>query len=91
VWRGRLPLLDSRTLKCGAGRLAVRPSRPTPGCTAASGDAGSSVTLQPGTRVPAYCTANGRMLHAGRMSVEQMVERCLPTLIKYQVELNALL
>jgi IclR family pca regulon transcriptional regulator len=25
------------------------------------------------------------------MSVEQMVERCLPTLIKYQVELNALL
>jgi IclR family pca regulon transcriptional regulator len=127
-----------------------------------------SATLQPGTRVPAYCTANGRMLlaslapdqaerylarampepitshtivdrarlaqeiararergyavvdqelelglrtiavpvknfrgdvvaamnisvHAGRMSVEQMVERCLPALIKYQVELNALL
>jgi IclR family pca regulon transcriptional regulator len=25
------------------------------------------------------------------MSVEQMVERCLPALIKYQVELNALL
>lgn len=127
-----------------------------------------SATLQPGTRVPAYCTANGRMLlaalapeevadylvrampepitshtivdrvqlgeeiahartlgyavvdqelelglrtiavpvknfrgdvvaamnisvHAGRMSVAQMVERCLPALIKYQVELNALL
>lgn len=127
-----------------------------------------SATLQPGTRVPAYCTANGRMLlaslpqaqverylaratperinvhtivdkcalaqamarareqgyavvdqelelglrtiavpvrnfrgevvaamnisvHAGRMSVEQMVERCLPALIKFQVELNALL
>jgi IclR family pca regulon transcriptional regulator len=127
-----------------------------------------SATLQPGTRVPAHCTANGRVLlaslpqdeverflaratpepvtshtivdrarlgeeiararergyavvdqelelglrtiavpvrnfrgdvvaamnisvHAGRMSVEQMVERCLPTLIKYQVELNALL
>jgi IclR family pca regulon transcriptional regulator len=30
-------------------------------------------------------------VHAGRMSVEQMVERCLPALIKYQVELNALL
>lgn len=127
-----------------------------------------SATLQPGTRVPAYCTANGRMLlatltpegvadylarttpepitshtivdrgrlaeeiarartlgyavvdqelelglrtiavpvknfrgevvaamnisvHAGRMSVAQMVECCLPALIKYQVELNALL
>jgi IclR family pca regulon transcriptional regulator len=127
-----------------------------------------SATLQPGTRVPAYCTANGRMLlaslapeqvagylaraalepitshtavdrarlgediarareqgycvvdqelelglrtiavpvrnfrgdvvaamnisvHAGRMSVAQMVERCLPALISYQVELNALL
>lgn len=127
-----------------------------------------SATLQPGTRVPAYCTANGRMLlaalaperlpdylaraapepitshtivdhaqlgeeiararaqgyavvdqelelglrtiavpvknfrgdvvaamnisvHAGRMSVAHMVERCLPALIKYQVELNALL
>jgi IclR family pca regulon transcriptional regulator len=127
-----------------------------------------SATLQPGTRVPAYCTANGRVLlaslaegevgrflaratperinahtivdkselaqaiarvreqgyavvdqelelglrtiavpvrsfrgevvagmnisvHAGRMSVERMVERCLPALIKFQVELNALL
>jgi IclR family pca regulon transcriptional regulator len=30
-------------------------------------------------------------VHAGRMSVAQMVERCLPALIKYQVELNALL
>lgn len=127
-----------------------------------------SVTLQPGTRVPAYCTANGRVLlahlpqqqidafleraqperitehtivskerlaleiararaqgyalvdqelelglrtiavplknfrgevvaamnisvHAGRMPREQMVERCLPALIKMQVELNALL
>jgi len=127
-----------------------------------------SVTLQPGTRVPAYCTANGRMLlahlpqaqldaflaraqperitehtivnkerlaleiarareqgyalvdqelelglrtiavplrnfrnevvaamnisvHAGRIAREQMVERCLPALIKIQVELNALL
>jgi IclR family pca regulon transcriptional regulator len=127
-----------------------------------------SATLQPGTRVPAYCTANGRMLlaslapaqaeayvarampervtshtivdraalageiaqareqgyavvdqelelglrtiavpvknfrgevvaamnisvHAGRMTVVQMVERCLPALIKYQVELNALM
>jgi IclR family pca regulon transcriptional regulator len=127
-----------------------------------------SATLQPGTRVPAYCTANGRVLlaslahgeverylaratperinthtivdraelaraiarvreqgyavvdqelelglrtiavpvrnfrgevvaamnisvHAGRMSVEQMAERCLPALIKFQVELNALL
>ncbi|KQV82273.1 IclR family transcriptional regulator [Massilia sp. Root351] len=127
-----------------------------------------SVTLQPGTRVPAYCTANGRVLlahlpqaqieafleraqperitehtvvskerlalelarvraqgyalvdqelelglrtmavplknfrgeivaamnisvHAGRMPLEQMVERCLPALIKIQVELNALL
>jgi IclR family pca regulon transcriptional regulator len=30
-------------------------------------------------------------VHAGRMSVAQMIERCLPTLIKYQVELNALL
>jgi IclR family pca regulon transcriptional regulator len=127
-----------------------------------------SATLQPGTRVPAYCTANGRMLlaslppaqledflartqpeeitehtivdkerlaqeiarirvqgyalvdqelelglrtiavpvknfrgevvaavnisvHAGRMPLEQMVERCLPALIKIQVELNALL
>ncbi|EEF22085.1 Pca regulon regulatory protein, putative, partial [Ricinus communis] len=126
-----------------------------------------SVTLQPGTRVPAYCTANGRVLlahlppaqldaflaradperitehtivnrerlameiartrvqgyalvdqelelglrtiavplknfrgevvaamnisvHAGRMPLEQMVERCLPALIKIQVELNAL-
>lgn len=127
-----------------------------------------SATLQPGTRVPAFCTANGRVLlasmapaqcdavlerarpeavtsytivergrlaeeiariraqgyavvdqelelglraiavplknfrgevvaamnitvHAGRMSVAQMVERCLPALIKFQVELNALL
>ncbi|HEX8788254.1 MAG TPA: IclR family transcriptional regulator C-terminal domain-containing protein [Telluria sp.] len=127
-----------------------------------------SATLQPGTRVPAYCTANGRVLlanlpqeqverflaratperihaqtivdknelaqaiarvreqgyavvdqelelglrtiavpvrnfrgevvaamnisvHAGRMTVGQMVERCLPSLIKFQVELNALL
>ncbi|MRW89794.1 helix-turn-helix domain-containing protein [Duganella sp. FT80W] len=127
-----------------------------------------SATLQPGTRVPAWCTANGRMLlahlpqeqldaylervqleritehtivdkqqlareiaearaqgyalvdqelelglrtmavplknfrgevvaamnisvHAARMSLQQMVERCLPTLIKMQVELNALL
>ncbi|MGK5077297.1 IclR family transcriptional regulator domain-containing protein [Janthinobacterium sp. HLX7-2] len=127
-----------------------------------------SATLQPGTRVPAYCTANGRMLlaslpqeqieaflaraqpeqitehtivnkerlaleiararargyalvdqelelglrtiavplrnfrgevvaamnisvHAGRMPIEQMVERYLPALIKIQVELNALL
>lgn len=127
-----------------------------------------SATLQPGTRVPAWCTANGRILlanlapaqaervlaraapepitahtivdrarladeiarareqgyavvdqelelglrtiavplrnfrgdvvaamnisvHAGRMNVAQMVERCLPALIKYQVELNALL
>jgi IclR family pca regulon transcriptional regulator len=30
-------------------------------------------------------------VHAGRMSVEQMVERCLPALITFQVELNALL
>jgi IclR family pca regulon transcriptional regulator len=127
-----------------------------------------SSTLQPGTRVPAYCTANGRILlaslppdqtvryiaravlepitaytiadrdrladeiarvrtqgyalvdqelelglrtiavpvrnfrgevvaamnisvHAARMTPEQMVERCLPALIKFQVELNALL
>jgi IclR family pca regulon transcriptional regulator len=127
-----------------------------------------STTLQPGTRVPAWCTANGRMLlaslpqdlldsflarlqteqitehtvvskerlaqeiararargyalvdqelelglrtmavplknfrgevvaamnisvHAARMSLDQMVERCLPALIKIQVELNALL
>jgi IclR family pca regulon transcriptional regulator len=127
-----------------------------------------SATLQPGTRVPAYCTANGRVLlaslprneverflararperitthtivnkealldaiarvreqgyalvdqelelglrtiavpvknfrgevvaamnisvHAGRMTIQQMVERCLPSLIKFQVELNALL
>jgi IclR family pca regulon transcriptional regulator len=127
-----------------------------------------SATLQPGTRVPAWCTANGRMLlaslpppqleayllrlqteritehtitdkhrlaqeiervreqgyalvdqelelglrtmsvplrnfrgevvaamnisvHAVRMTLEQMVERCLPTLIKMQVEMNALL
>jgi IclR family pca regulon transcriptional regulator len=127
-----------------------------------------SATLQPGTRVPAYCTANGRMLlaslpqaqieafleraqpeaitrhtivnrerlaleiararaqgyalvdqelelglrtiavpvknfrgevvaamnvsvHAGRLPLEQMVERCLPAMIKIQVELGALL
>lgn len=127
-----------------------------------------SATLQPGTRVPAWCTANGRMLlaslppaqlesflarvqperitehtivskerlvleidraraqgyvlvdqelelglrtlsvplrnfrnevvaamnisvHAGRLPPEQMIERCLPALIKIQVELNALL
>ena len=127
-----------------------------------------SATLQPGTRVPAYCTANGRVLlaslardqaerylerarperitahtivdkaalaaaiarvreqgyalvdqelelglrtiavpvknfrgdvvaamnisvHAGRMTVQQMVERCLPSLITFQIELNALL
>jgi IclR family pca regulon transcriptional regulator len=127
-----------------------------------------SATLQPGTRVPAWCTANGRVLlaslapaqveaflarieperitehtivdkqrlaleiariraqgyavvdqelelglrtlavplknfrgeviaalnisvHAGRMPLEQIVERCLPALIKIQVELNALL
>jgi IclR family pca regulon transcriptional regulator len=127
-----------------------------------------SATLQPGTRVPAYCTANGRVLlaslprneverflararperitthtiigkealldaiarvreqgyalvdqelelglrtmavpvknfrgdvvaamnisvHAGRMTTQQMVERCLPSLIKFQIELNALL
>ena len=127
-----------------------------------------SATLQPGTRVPAYCTANGRILlaslpqesierfleraepepitrhtivnkerlaleiararsqgyalvdqelelglrtiavplrnfrgdvvaainvsvHAGRLPVEQMVERCLPAMIKIQVELGALL
>jgi IclR family pca regulon transcriptional regulator len=127
-----------------------------------------SSTLQPGTRVPAYCTANGRVLlaslpagqlaqflatahleqvtvhtitdseqlaleiarvarqgyalvdqelelglrtiavplknfrgdvvaalnisvHAGRMSVEQMLARCLPALIQTQVELSALL
>lgn len=127
-----------------------------------------SGTLQPGTRVPAYCTSNGRMLlasltepeiemflershpeqttqytivnkdrlaleiararsqgyalvdqelelglrtiavplrnfrgdvvaamnisvHAGRLPAEQMVERCLPAMIKIQVELAALL
>ena len=127
-----------------------------------------SATLQPGTRVPAWCTANGRMLlaslpqaliegfleraqpeaitphtivnrerlaleiararacgyalvdqelelglrtiavpvknfrgeavaamnvsvHAGRLPLEQMVERCLPAMIKIQVELGALL
>jgi IclR family pca regulon transcriptional regulator len=127
-----------------------------------------SATLQPGTRVPAYCTANGRMLlaflpqadierflaqavpeqitrhtivdkerlaleiararaqgyalvdqelelglrtiavplrnfrgevvaamnvsvHAGRLPAEQMVEHCLPALIKTQVELGAML
>jgi IclR family pca regulon transcriptional regulator len=127
-----------------------------------------SATLQPGTRVSAYCTASGRMLlaslaqpqierfleraqleqitqytivnkerlaleiararaqgyalvdqelelglrtiavplknfrgevvaamnisvHAGRLPVEQMVERCLPAMIKIQVELGALL
>jgi IclR family pca regulon transcriptional regulator len=127
-----------------------------------------SATLQPGTRVPAYCTANGRMLlaslpqadierflaesepeqitqhtivgkerlaleiararaqgyalvdqelelglrtisvplknfrgdvvaamnvsvHAGRLPIEQMVERCLPAMIKTQVELGAML
>jgi len=127
-----------------------------------------SGTLQPGTRVPAWCTANGRVLlaslapeqaaryleraaperitahtivdrvrlgeeiarvraqgyalvdqelelglraiavplrnfrgevvaamnisvHAGRMSVQQMEERCLPALIKFQVELNEML
>lgn len=127
-----------------------------------------SSTLQPGTRVPAYCTANGRMLlaslpqeqvdrflerarpeqmteytivnkerlaleigraraqgyavvdqelelglrtiavplrnfrgetvaamnisvHAGRIPVENMVERCLPAMLKIQVELSALL
>ncbi|WP_343733246.1 IclR family transcriptional regulator C-terminal domain-containing protein [Duganella sp.] len=127
-----------------------------------------SVTLQPGTRVPAWCTANGRMLlaslppaqlesylervqlepiteysiidkqrlaeaisrarsqgyvlvdqelelglrtmavplknfrgevvaamnisvHAGRMTLDQMTERCLPALLKIQVELNAML
>ena len=127
-----------------------------------------SVTLQPGTRVPAWCTANGRVLlaslppaqldsylervqlepvteysiidkkrlaeaihrarsqgyvlvdqelelglrtmavplknfrgevvaamnisvHAGRMTLEQMTERCLPALLKIQVELNAML
>lgn len=127
-----------------------------------------SATLQPGTRVPAWCTANGRMLlaslppyqldaylarlqteritehtitdkvrlaqeieraraqgyalvdqelelglrtmsvplrnfrgevvaamnisvHAARMTLEQMVDRCLPSLIKMQVEMNALL
>jgi IclR family pca regulon transcriptional regulator len=127
-----------------------------------------SATLQPGTRVPAWCTANGRMLlasmpdadiarflehaepepitqhtivnkerlaleiararaqgyalvdqelelglrtiavplrnfrgdvvaamnvsvHAGRLPIEQMVERCLPAMIKTQVELGATL
>ncbi|NVM79091.1 IclR family pca regulon transcriptional regulator [Duganella sp. SG902] len=127
-----------------------------------------SVTLQPGTRVPAWCTANGRVLlaslpqaqldaylervqlepitehsiidkkrlgeaivrarsqgyalvdqelelglrtmavplrnfrgevvaamnisvHAARMTLEQMTERCLPALLKIQVELNAML
>jgi IclR family pca regulon transcriptional regulator len=30
-------------------------------------------------------------VHAGRMTAAQMVERCLPSLIKFQVELNALL
>jgi len=127
-----------------------------------------STTLQPGTRVPAYCTANGRILlgnlapdelqqilararpeaitantitdverlaleiararargyalvdqelelglrtmavpvrnfrgevvaamnisvHAGRMKLEDMVERCLPAMLKIQVELGALL
>jgi IclR family pca regulon transcriptional regulator len=127
-----------------------------------------SATLQPGTRVPAWCTANGRMLlsslpqaqletflararperiteysivdkdrlameinrarsqgyalvdqelelglrtmsvplknfrgevvaamnisvHAGRMTLDQMVERCLPALLKIQLELNAML
>jgi IclR family pca regulon transcriptional regulator len=126
-----------------------------------------SATLQPGTRVPAWCTANGRMLlaglpqdqieaslaraagadhrahhrhkerlaveiararaqgyalvdqelelglrtmavplrnfrgdvvaamnisvHAARMPLDQMVERCLPAMIKIQVELAALL
>lgn len=127
-----------------------------------------STTLQPGTRVPAWCTASGRMLlaslpqaqldsflqrvqlepvteysitdkqrlaeaigrarcqgyalvdqelelglrtmsvplrnfrgevvaamnisvHAGRMTLEQMIERCLPALLKTQIELNSLL
>ena len=30
-------------------------------------------------------------VHAGRMTVAQMVERCLPALLKVQVELNAML
>jgi IclR family pca regulon transcriptional regulator len=30
-------------------------------------------------------------VHAARMPLDQMVERCLPALIKMQVELNALL
>ena len=30
-------------------------------------------------------------VHAARMTLEQMVERCLPSLIKMQVEMNALL
>lgn len=30
-------------------------------------------------------------VHAGRLPVEQMVERCLPAMIKIQVELGALL
>ena len=138
-------------------------------CVAAvSGGRLVSTTLQPGTRVPAFCTANGRMLlaslppdmidaflarlvpepitahtivnkerlaleiararaqgyalvdqelelglrtiavplrnfrgdtvaamnvsvHAARMPVEDIVERCLPALIKIQVELSAML
>jgi IclR family pca regulon transcriptional regulator len=30
-------------------------------------------------------------VHAARLPVEQMVERCLPVMIKIQVELGALL
>ena len=39
-----------------------------------------SATLQPGTRVPAYCTANGRMLLASlpQESIERFLERAMP-------------
>jgi hypothetical protein len=39
-----------------------------------------STTLQPGTRVPAYCTANGRMLLAclPHAAVERFLERAAP-------------
>jgi IclR family pca regulon transcriptional regulator len=49
-----------------------------------------SATLQPGTRVPAYCTASGRMLLASlpQQQIERFLERALPEQITQHTIVN---
>jgi len=49
-----------------------------------------SVTLQPGTRIPAYCTANGRILlaHLPQAELERFLERVVPEQITEHTIVN---